>query len=110
VTQWTRALLRRSVRPQRFHSFEQLYFQGPSSGGPLPPFPYKGFAITARTFQLRGSARWTLDLLIGRNGRLRSFGGSTTYQTEAGAVAACTDLGRRIIDGTVQNCTVADLC
>jgi hypothetical protein len=58
---------------------------------------------------LRGSARWTLDLLIGKNGQLRAFGGATTYATEAGADSGCTDLGRRIIDGAVRDCSVADL-
>jgi hypothetical protein len=75
----------------------------------LPPFRYKGFSITPRTFQLRGSARWTIDLLIGRNGRLRAFGDPSTCLTEAAAVTACTDFTCRIIDGVMQDCTVADL-
>jgi hypothetical protein len=70
---------------------------------------YKGYTISPRTFQLRGSARWTLDLLIGRNGQLRAFGGTATYATEAGADTACTDFGCRIIDGAVRDCSVADL-
>lgn len=76
---------------------------------PLSSFVYKGYTIRPRTFQLRGSARWTLDLLIGRNGQLRAFGGDTTYATEAGADTACTEFGCRIIDGVVKDCTVADL-
>ncbi|HEX7023850.1 MAG TPA: hypothetical protein VF187_03445 [Gemmatimonadales bacterium] len=72
-------------------------------------FAYKGYTISPRTFQLRGSTRWTLDLLIGRNGQLRAFGGPATYATEAGADTACTDLGCRIIDGAVRDCSVADL-
>jgi hypothetical protein len=39
------------------------------------PLSYKGFAITARTFQVRGSGRSTLDLLIGRHTSLRAFSG-----------------------------------
>ena len=76
---------------------------------PLRPFAYKGFTIRPRTFQVRGTARWTLDLLIGRNGRLRAFGGPTTYATEAGADLACTEFGCRIIDGVVKDCSVTDL-
>jgi len=40
---------------------------------------------------------------------LRAFGGQATFATQAGADTACTDLGRRIIDGTVRDCSVADL-
>ena len=71
-------------------------------------FAYKGYTISPRTFQLRGSDRWTLDLLIGRKGQLRAFGGATTYATEAGADSACADLGCRIIDGAVRDCSVTD--
>ena len=70
---------------------------------------YKGYTIKPRTFQLRGTARWTLDLLISRNGRLRAFSLPATFATEAGAETACNDFGCHIIDGTVKDCTVADL-
>jgi hypothetical protein len=87
-----------------------LYFQSPSQENSLRSFAYKGYTISPRTFQLRGgSARWTLDLLIGRNGQLRAFGGTDTYATEASADTACNDLGCRIIDGAVRDCSVADL-
>jgi hypothetical protein len=76
---------------------------------PMNPVSYKGFAITARTFQIRGSGRWTLDLLIGRRGGLRAFSDSITYSTELAAIAGCCDRGRRIIDGQVQDCSVDDL-
>jgi len=72
-------------------------------------FSYKGFAITARTFQIRGSGRWTLDLLIGRRSGLRTFSGPVTYSTEEAAITGCCELGRRIIDGQVKDCSVADL-
>lgn len=70
---------------------------------------YKGFAITARTFQIRGSGRWTLDLLIGRHTSLRAFSGDSTYPTEESAIKGCRDFARRIIDGGVRDCSVADL-
>lgn len=70
---------------------------------------YKGFTITPRTFQIRGSGRWTLDLLIGRGKGLRAFSGETTYPTEAAAIAGCHRLGRRIIDGAVPDARVDDL-
>ncbi|MFI5210732.1 MAG: CV_2116 domain-containing protein [Gemmatimonadales bacterium] len=70
---------------------------------------YKGFAIMARTYQIRGSGRWTEDLLICHRDALRSFSGPDTYPPEALAEAACFSLGRRIIDGKVPDCTVAGL-
>lgn len=72
-------------------------------------FTYKGFAITARTFQIRGSGRWTLDVLIGRHSRLRAFSNTTTYLTEQAAISGCCDFGRQIIDGRVENCSIRDL-
>ena len=76
---------------------------------PVNVVSYKGFAITARTFQIRGSGRWTLDLLIGRQQGLRAFSDSRTYATERSATTGCWALGRRIIDGRVRNCSVDDL-
>jgi hypothetical protein len=75
----------------------------------LNPVSYKGFAITARTFQIRGSGRWTLDLLIGRHRSLRAFSGPRTYLTEESAITGCCEFGQRIIDGRVRNCSVDDL-
>jgi hypothetical protein len=73
------------------------------------PLSYKGFAITARTFQIRGSGRWTLDLLIGRRTSLRSFSGPVTYSSEEAAITGCCEFARRIIDGRERDCSVADL-
>jgi hypothetical protein len=75
----------------------------------LNPVLYKGFTITARTFQIHGSGRWTLDLLIGRHRDLRAFSGHRTYSTEASAIAGCCEFGRHIIDGRVSNRSVDDL-
>lgn len=70
---------------------------------------YKGFAITPRTFQIHGSGRWTLDLLIGRHRRSRAFTGGETYATEQAAIDGCRDFGRRIIDGLVRQYPIEDL-
>lgn len=75
----------------------------------MDPLSYKGFAIIARTFQIRGSGRWTLDLLIGRHTDLRAFSGGSTFPTEASAIRGCGAFARRIIDGRVKDCSVADL-
>ena len=63
----------------------------------------------ARTYQIRGSGRWTQDLLIGHGDALRAFSGPATFTTEALAEAACYTLGRRIFDGEVEDCSVVGL-
>jgi hypothetical protein len=76
---------------------------------PITPLPYKGYSITPRTFQLRGSGRWTLDLLIARDRGCRAFSAPTTYPTELSAAAGCLALGRSIIDGALPDSSVVDL-
>lgn len=73
------------------------------------PRSYKGFILTARTFQVRGSGRWTLDVLISRHRDVRSFSGEDTFQTEQDATAACWQMARRIIDRSPRDCRVSDL-
>jgi hypothetical protein len=70
---------------------------------------YHGFTVTARTYQLRGSGRWTLEVLIGRNRALRAFTSPQTYADESAAIAACLNHGRLIIDGRIRGISVADL-
>jgi hypothetical protein len=70
---------------------------------------YKGFTVTARTYQIRGTDRWTLDLLIGQRELLRAFSGTPTYGTEAAAVAGCYNYARHLIDNGRPGCTLADL-
>jgi hypothetical protein len=96
------------VRPVEF-SILQRTLRLLCPGLQLNPVLYKGFAITARTFQIRGSGRWTLDLLIGRHRSLRAFSGPRTYLTEESAIMGCCEFGQRIIDGRVRNCSVDDL-
>ena len=80
-----------------------------SGAAPASTVSYKGFAITARTFQLRSSGRWTLDLLIGRHGGLRAFSRPITYPTEQAAILGCCRFAQRIIDGQVRDCSVDEL-
>jgi hypothetical protein len=70
---------------------------------------YDGFTITPRTFQIRGSGQWTLDLLIAHRGKLRAFSGPATFPTEQAAIRGCHAFGRRIIEGRVPNLSVDDL-
>jgi hypothetical protein len=89
--------------------YSSVYFKSPQPRPQLNPVLYKGFTITARTFQVHGSGRWTLDLLIGRNTDLRAFSDPSTYPTEESAITGCCEFGQRIIDGRVRNCSVDDL-
>jgi len=74
-----------------------------------PPRWYKGFTLMARTFQVRGSGQWTLDVTIGRRGSLRTFSGVETYPNERDATIACWRMGCRIIDRNPPDCRVSDL-
>lgn len=73
------------------------------------PVVYKGFSIRARTFQVRPTGRWTLDLLIGRHKSLRAFSRPITYPTESEAIEGCCRFAQRIIDGRERDCSVDDL-
>jgi hypothetical protein len=70
---------------------------------------YGDFTIAPRTFQVRGSGRWTLDLLIAHRGRVRAFSGTKTFPTQEAAIRGCHEFGRRIIQGRVPRCSVDDL-
>ena len=76
---------------------------------PMSPARYKGFSITPRTFQIRGSGRWTLDLLIGQRELLRAFTGASTYGTETAAEAGCLAFAQHIIDDSQPGCPLAGL-
>jgi hypothetical protein len=70
---------------------------------------YKGFTLTARTFQVRGTGQWTLDVTIGRRGSLRAFSGHQTFLSERDATDACWQMACRIIDSNPPDCRVSDL-
>ncbi|NUQ13152.1 MAG: hypothetical protein HUU26_12635 [Gemmatimonadaceae bacterium] len=85
-------------------------FQYPPPGGPLEhPRLYKGFTLTPRTFQVRGTGLWTLDVTIGRLGSLRAFSGPDLYPNERDATVACWQMACRIIDASPPDSRVADL-
>jgi hypothetical protein len=78
----------------------------------MPPtnsLTYRGWTITPRTFQIRGSLQWTLDLVIAHRRKRRAFSGSKTFRTEEAAIRGCHAFGRRIIDGLVPDYSVDDL-
>ena len=87
-----------------------LTFQHPQLAVPVShPRLYKGFILTARTFQVRGSGQWTLDVTIGRRGSLRAFSGTQTFSSERDATNACWLMACRIIDASPPDCLVSDL-
>src|SRR3954466_1020912 len=99
-----------STRSLTTRTVQCSILQGPLTEAPqLNPVLYNGFTITARTFQIHGSGRWSLDLLIGRHTDLWAFSGPTTYPTEESAITGCHRFGQSIIDGRVPNCSVDDL-
>ena len=74
---------------------------------------YKGFEIKATPNQLTESGDWTLNVYItlykGSESLERNFCTADHFKTREDAVAHCHNFGRLIIDGKVQNCSVADL-
>ncbi len=70
---------------------------------------YKGFIITTRSFQVRGTGAWTTDFLIGRRGSLRAFSTEQLHPTEPVATSACWQLACRIIDANERDASVDDL-
>jgi hypothetical protein len=70
---------------------------------------YGEFTILPRTFQVRGSGQWTLDLLIRHRTRVRAFSGPRTFPTREAAIRGCHEFGRRIIEGRVPFYSIDDL-
>jgi hypothetical protein len=84
-------------------------FRSKHRGGIIAVDLYKGFTVRPRTFQVRGSNRWTVEILISRRAKMRAFSCKEMYETEPAAVMACLELGRRIIDQCPQDCGVDEL-
>ena len=76
---------------------------------PLNSVSYRGWTITPRTFEIRGSRQWTLDLVIAYRTKRRAFSGPKTFATEQAAIHGCHAFGRRIIDGLEPFCSLEDL-
>ena len=70
---------------------------------------YGDFTITPRTFQVRSTGQWTLDLVIAHRARMRTFSGPKTFPTQAAAIRGCHAYGRRIIEGRIPNLSIDDL-
>ncbi|SRR6266699_1955653 len=73
---------------------------------------YKGYEIHAVPLPVASGA-WdtTLYIRIGRKGgwRDKKFTGAATFKTEEEAIQYCLETGKKIIDGAIEHCSVADL-
>jgi hypothetical protein len=73
---------------------------------------YKGYEISATPLPL-ATGEWdtTLHIRIERHGEWRDkkFTGDTTLKTKEEAIRYCLAAGKKIIDGEIENCSVADL-
>ena len=67
---------------------------------------YRGFDIMSRPYELAETGEWTVDLIIRRNERFRTFSVNERYATVEEADAQCVGLGRRIIDNRVKGWSV----
>lgn len=76
-------------------------------------FSYKGFEIEAVPDQLVETGEWTTSLYVCRNNsdamRQRHFSAGNCFSSRKEAVAHCFNLGKQIIDGESQDCTVSNL-
>ena len=70
---------------------------------------YKGYDIEAKPYKSDDSDEWRIDLLISKGLASREFYPKDLLKTEEEAVKFCFDLGVRIIDGEVEDCSVDDL-
>ncbi len=73
---------------------------------------YKGYRIVAAPYP-RPDDDWSDDVHIERHTgpdiRIRRFDGTNRFKSREDAVRSAIVLGRRIIDGTVDGCSVDDL-
>ena len=70
---------------------------------------YKGYDIEAKPYKPDNANEWRIDLLISKGLASREFYPKDILKTEDAAVKFCFDLGVRIIDGEVEDCSVDDL-
>jgi hypothetical protein len=103
--------LRRAHRPEKAATAarSRLAFEEHVLGDSISAKYHKGFTVTPRTFEVRTSGRWTVEILISRRARMRAFASTETCATELAATIACFQLGRRIIDRSPRDCGVDDL-
>ena len=78
-----------------------------------PRAAYKEFQILPTPQQLADSGEWTLSIVIEKHTGdavvFRNFSTANSFPTKDEALQRCLEFGRKIIDGEVENLTIADL-
>ncbi|HNV75915.1 MAG: hypothetical protein IPF87_07510 [Gemmatimonadetes bacterium] len=75
----------------------------------IAPLEYRGYTIAARTYEVRGSGRWAVGVVIGRWGSLRAFDSQATAATEDGANEMSQAFARSLIDLSPYASSLTDL-
>lgn len=74
---------------------------------------YKDFEIEAVPYQLAESKKWTTNINIwkhkGYKSISRNFYANSVYETKEEAIKYCFILGKEIIDGKKENCSIDDM-
>ena len=74
---------------------------------------YKDFEIEASPYQLADSKKWMLSICIWKHKGYESvsqpFSTANTYDSKEEAIKHCFHLGKKIIDGEIENCSVDNL-
>ena len=75
---------------------------------------YKGFVIRPAPLPLSGTSGWNTQIYISKDKDSnqhseRKFTGATTSTTEDEAIKRCIVLGKHIIDGEIDNCSLDGL-
>ncbi len=85
----------------------------PEKEMPMSSVPYKGYVIDAAPYKLADSKGWSINIYIrhdtGDAINTNNFSAAKIFATQEEAIQHCIDLGRRIIDGEIENCSVSDL-
>lgn len=83
--------------------------QAPHQADLIRTLEYRGFSIATRTFEVRGSGRWAIGVVIRRWGSLRAFDSPATAASEDGADAMSEAFARLLIDQHPHATSLADL-
>ena len=74
---------------------------------------YKGYEIQAAPYQLADSGEWEVNFCIfhdrGYETRSRGFSSANSFKAQDKAIACCFYVGKQIIDGKIENCSVEGL-
>lgn len=70
---------------------------------------YKGFDLYPKSYQLRDTEKWAMEVTIMKRNVAKLFSASNTFDTEGQALENATEFGRRIVDGAVPTCPIDDL-